>query len=76
MFEVLGPDDHEKYEKMRHMILPMVDQGIRSTISSVWMSLPPASRTVDEVERQVRRLVDRALHDLREDASAFGLRDA
>jgi hypothetical protein len=73
MFDVLGPDDDDKKEEMRRMMLPSLDQGIRSSISVAWMSLPPEKRTIEEVERQVRRLVDRALRDLREDASTFGL---
>jgi hypothetical protein len=37
------------------------------------MGLPQERRTVAEVETQIRRLVDRALQNLREDAAAFGL---
>jgi hypothetical protein len=75
MFEVLGPNDDEKREKFRGMMLPMIDQGIRSAIGSIWMALPPARQNVDEVQRQLQWLVDRAIADLREDASAFGLPD-
>jgi hypothetical protein len=35
------------------------------------MSLPKERRTVEELEKQVRRLVDRALRDFREDRDAF-----
>ena len=49
-----------------------VDQFIRQAISSCWMALPKERRNVDEVERQVRRLVERALANLREDDAAFG----
>jgi hypothetical protein len=37
------------------------------------MSLPDEKRSVEEVEKQVRRVVDRALRDLREDAESFDL---
>ncbi len=50
-----------------------IDHQIRQAIQFCWMGLPKERRTVDEVEVQVRRLVDRALKDLREDAEAFGL---
>ena len=49
-----------------------VDQFIRQAISTCWMALPKERRNVDEVERQVRRLVERALANLREDDAAFG----
>jgi len=49
-----------------------VDQSIRQTIQMCWWSLPKENRTVEEVERQFRRIVDRALKDLQEDAAAFG----
>jgi hypothetical protein len=35
------------------------------------MVLPKEKRNVDEIERQVRRIVDRALRDLREDFDSF-----
>jgi len=33
--------------------------------------MPKEKRNVDEVERQIRRIVDRALRDLREDFDEF-----
>jgi hypothetical protein len=48
-----------------------VDQFVRQAISQLWMVLPEGRRTVDEVEKQFRRIVDRALKDQREDAAAF-----
>jgi hypothetical protein len=36
------------------------------------MSLPKNRRSQDEVEKQFRRIVDRALKDFREDSEAFG----
>jgi hypothetical protein len=35
------------------------------------MALPKERRNPDELERQIRRLVDRALKDFREDCQAF-----
>ena len=49
-----------------------VDQTIRQAIQVCWMALPKEKRTVDEVERQIRRLVDRAIEDFREDGESFG----
>ena len=67
-------DDPEASKKMRGMLGPgQVDQGVRQAIQMCWMMLPDDAKTVDELERQIRRIVDRAIKDLREDADAFGL---
>ena len=39
------------------------------------MALPEDKRSVDELEKQIRRIVDRAIRDLRDDREAFGLID-
>lgn len=49
-----------------------VDQAIRQAIQFCWMSLPKQRRTADEVETQIRRIVERALKDFREDGQVFG----
>ena len=49
-----------------------VDHSIRQAIQVCWMALPKDRQNVEEVERQIRRLVDRAIKDLREDREAFG----
>ncbi len=65
-------DDEARAEKMRGFFSPnQVDQLIRNSIQMLWMVLPKEKRNVDEVERQVRRVVDRALRDLREDFDNF-----
>lgn len=48
-----------------------VDSMIRQAIQFCWMALPNDKRNVDEVERQMRRLVERALRDAREDSASF-----
>jgi hypothetical protein len=61
-------------DAMRSMLGPgQVDQMVRQAIQTCWMILPDERKNVDELEVQVRRLVDRAIRDLREDAAAFGL---
>ena len=52
-----------------------VDQAVRHAIQACWMALPKERRNAEEVERQIRRLVDRALRDFREDREAFGCED-
>ena len=70
----LSKDDPEGPDKMRSMFGPgQVDQGVRQAIQMCWMMLPEGSKTVDELEKQFRRIVDRAIKDLRDDSDAFGL---
>jgi hypothetical protein len=67
-------DDPDAEEKMRDFMGPgHVDQAIRQAIQFCWMSLPKDKKTIDELEKQIRRIVDRAIQDLRTDADAFGL---
>jgi hypothetical protein len=49
-----------------------VDQSVRQAIHFCWMALPKDRRNVEEVEKQIRRILDRALRDFREDSEAFG----
>ena len=49
-----------------------IDQTVRQAIQFCWMALPKDRRTADELEKQIRRIVDRALKDFREDAAQFG----
>ena len=58
---------------MRDMFGPTgVDQQVRAAISACWSMMPPDRRTLDAVAAEVRRIVERALANLREDAAAFG----
>jgi hypothetical protein len=50
----------------------VVDRSIWEAIQSRSMAMLPEEQDVDELEKQVRRTVDRALRDLREDADGFG----
>jgi hypothetical protein len=73
MFEKLDPNDPDQGKRMRAFFSPeMVDRQIRQAIQFCWMALPPEKQTVEEVEQQIRRIVDRALRDLRDDADSFG----
>jgi hypothetical protein len=49
-----------------------IDHLVRQAISLCWSLLPPERRTADEVSKQVRRIVDRALANLNEDQNEFG----
>jgi hypothetical protein len=59
-------------EKFRDFFGPgQVDQGIRMAVQFCWMQLPKSRKTPDELEKQIRRIVDRALQNFREDQQAF-----
>jgi hypothetical protein len=47
------------------------DHFVRAALRKCWHSLPPDRQSIDEAERIFRKLVDRALRDLREDADEF-----
>lgn len=70
-----GGDDDDKgnpMEQISQMFGPgHVDQAIRGAIQACWMALPKERRNVDEVEKEIRRIVERALANLREDGAAF-----
>ena len=67
------PADDDAAERMAAMFGPaQVDQAVRQAIQFCWMGLPKDRRTPDELEAQIRRIVDRALRDFRDDARAFG----
>ena len=72
--EEFDPKDPEAIKRMRAFFSPQqVDQQIRQAIQFCWMALPPDKQNVDEVQEQIRRIVDRALRDLPDDAESFGL---
>ena len=72
--EKFDPDDPDAMKRVRAFFSPQqVDQQIRQAIQFCWMALPPEQQNVEDVEKQIRRMVDRALRDLREDSDSFGL---
>jgi hypothetical protein len=71
---MFNKDDPDAAKKMRKMFSPaQIDQSVRQAMQFCWIMLPENAKTVDELEKQFRRIVDRAIKDLREDAEAFGL---
>ena len=72
-FHEFDPNDEESLDKMREFFNPsQVDHSVRQALQMCWMMLPSDKRNADELERQFRRIVDRALKDMREDDQAFG----
>lgn len=60
---------HESFRK--HMSPSQVDQSVRSALQMCWMMLPSKKKTPEDVEAQFRKLVDRAIRDMREDFDTF-----
>lgn len=72
MMERIDPSNPEPSDSFREFSVTAIDGSIRQAINICWTCLPKERRNADEVEKQIRRLVDRAIRDLREDSSAFG----
>jgi len=69
-----GEDPEKAREQMREFMGPgHVDQMVRHALQACWMALPHDKRDVDELKRQMTRLIDRAIRDMEEDQEAFGL---
>ncbi len=69
-----GPGPKDQAKMMRDMFGPhAVDQQIRQAVSFCWQMLPEQRRSTDAVAAEIRRIVERALKDLKEDAQAFGI---
>jgi len=49
-----------------------VAQSVGQAIQACWMMLPQKRKTLDDLEKEFRRLVDRAFRDMREDDASFG----
>lgn len=63
----------DQLKSFREMFGPMqIDTQVRQAIQFCWMGLNADQKTADELERQIRRIVDRALRDFREDLKEFG----
>ncbi len=70
--EQFHADDPDAMRRMQAMLGPQqVDQQIRQAIQFCWMALPPDKQNVDAVETEIRRILDRAIRDMREDADHF-----
>jgi hypothetical protein len=49
------------------------DNALRQALSMCWSILPDDRKNVAEAEAELRRLLERALRDFKEDAKAFGM---
>ncbi|MGB7157950.1 MAG: hypothetical protein WBD40_07775 [Tepidisphaeraceae bacterium] len=73
-----GGDDEEARKKhleaMRETFSPaQVEQVIGQAISICWMMLPPEKKNVANVVVEMRRIFERSIKNLEDDAAAFGV---
>ena len=72
--EIIDTKENVTEEEASKMWGPLAtDQAIRSAVTMCWMMLPADRKNADAVESELRRLLDRAIANLREDAKAFGI---
>jgi hypothetical protein len=65
--------DPEAAKRIRALLGPdAVGRQIRQAIQFCWMALPDKKKTADNVEKEIRRVVERALRDLRRNSKSFG----
>lgn len=71
--QTVSDSDADAAEKMADFFGPaQIDHSIRQAIQFCWMSLPKKKRTLKQLQKQIRRITDRALKDFCEDRQAFG----
>ena len=64
----------QRVEAMRDMFsAAQVEQTIGSAISICWMMLPAEKKNVATVVTEMRRIFQRSIKNLEEDAAAFGI---
>ena len=73
MLERIDPSNPEPSDDFLKFSVTAIDTSIRQAVSICWHSLPKERRNADEVEKEIRRIVDRSIRALREDLAAFGL---
>lgn len=68
-----GEFDEDAEARLRSYFGPgQIDQMVRQALQLCWSSLPRDKRNVDELKRQMDRLVQRAIDDMKEDMQEFG----
>ena len=72
---MLLPDDDDPAagDKVRRMLGPgAADNHLRQAVQFCWMCLPEGSRTLEGLERDVRRRIDRIFREMHEDEAQGG----
>jgi hypothetical protein len=69
-YEFDSNSSEDKYFR-EHFSPGMADQQIRQAIQCCWMSLSQTRRSPGELEKLMRKLVDRALRDWHDDYREF-----
>ena len=72
--DLCSPNDSNEPDMSRMMAMfgpGQVDSSIRQAIQMCWMMLPADKKTPYELEATIRRIVDRAIENFREDSKTF-----
>jgi hypothetical protein len=56
----------------RVTVISEVDQRLRGVVQTLWATLPKDQKNFQQLETDLRRLVDRALRDFKEDIELSG----
>ena len=48
-----------------------IDKEVRSALQNCWLCIAKEDRTIDRVEAEFRRIVERAIKDFRDDEKVF-----
>jgi hypothetical protein len=72
--EFSDKDRMRAMQSMRDMFGPnAVDNAIRQALNICWMCLPAEKKNVEELSVQMRRILERALANAKEDEGTFRL---
>jgi hypothetical protein len=68
----IGKGESPDPDELRKMFGPgHAAQMVGQAIQSCWMTLPAKRKTINDLEKEFRRLVDRAFRNFREDESSL-----
>ena len=62
---------HSSWQRDTIIAISEVDQRLRGCLQTLWHTLPREQVSLEELEGQIHRLVERALRDFREDLQHF-----
>jgi hypothetical protein len=74
-FHALGGDEDDAHKHLfeRAFGPAAIDTCVRQAVATCWASLPDQKKTMECLEAEIHRIVDRALANFRDDREAFGI---
>lgn len=69
------PKNKNRAKEMRDLFGPQaVDGAIRQAMSMCWQMMPDSKKDMASLEAEIRRIFERALDNMKQDAKAFGIK--